>query len=209
MKRMTMTELAEKLRKGDDCVIVDVRSPGEYASEHLAVAKNIPLDELSNGKPVEELNADGKLVVCMCRTGRRATMAAEKLASAGYNVAVLDASVEEWRSSGLPVERGRGTISIERQVRIAAGLLILAGTIGAAFVHPAFLAIPAFVGAGLVFAGITDWCGMGLLLARAPWNRVRSGQSAKSACCQSAPEAASRGDSEAASNRDRSECCTM
>jgi rhodanese-related sulfurtransferase len=76
------------------------------------------------------------------------------------------------------VTRGAATvISLERQVRIAAGSLVLIGVLLAYFVHPGFIALSAFVGAGLVFAGVTDWCGMGLLLAKLPWNQKPGGAS--------------------------------
>jgi hypothetical protein len=81
---------------------------------------------------------------------------------------------------GLPVVRGKKTISLERQVRIAAGLLVLIGSLLGWLVHPVFIGLSAFVGAGLVFAGVTDTCGMGLMLARMPWNQV---QETGSACC--------------------------
>jgi predicted branched-subunit amino acid permease len=75
-------------------------------------------------------------------------------------------------AAGLPVVKGsKSAISIERQVRIGAGSLVLIGVILGFLIHPAFFGLTAFIGAGLVFAGVTDWCGMGLLLARAPWNR--------------------------------------
>lgn len=77
-----------------------------------------------------------------------------------------------WAEAGLPVDRGSTKImSLERQVRIAAGGIVVAGVLFAQFVHPAFVWLSAFVGAGLMFAGITDWCGMGLLIARMPWNQ--------------------------------------
>ena len=85
---------------------------------------------------------------------------------------VVEGGTKAWAAAGLPVTCGKGVISVERQVRIAAGLLLLTGAALAWFIHPAYVAISAFVGAGLTFAGITDWCGMGLLLARMPWNNV-------------------------------------
>ena len=77
-----------------------------------------------------------------------------------------------WEQAGLPVVRGKKAMSLERQVRIAAGSLVVLGTALGAFVHPGFLGLSAFVGAGLVFAGVTDTCGMGMVLARMPWNRA-------------------------------------
>jgi hypothetical protein len=86
----------------------------------------------------------------------------------------VEGGTQAWDQAGLPVIRGEKTISLERQVRIAAGLLVVSGTALGAFVHPYFLGLAAFVGAGLVFAGITDTCGMGMILARMPWNQVAS-----------------------------------
>lgn len=79
--------------------------------------------------------------------------------------------MEGWIAAGRPVVCGAGAISLERQVRIAAGSLVVIESVLAATVHPAFLALAVLVGAGLVFAGITDSCGMGMLLTRMPWNR--------------------------------------
>ena len=120
-------------------------------------------------------------VYLICRSGSRGRQACEKFLAAGYdNVVNVEGGTLEWERAGLPVVRGRKTVSLERQVRIAAGLLVVMGTGLGAFVHPGFLALSAFVGAGLVFAGITDTCGMGMLLARMPWNHVKdSGPSTK------------------------------
>ena len=93
------------------------------------------------------------------------------LAAAGIGVVNVTGGTNDWVAAGLPVERGKSTISLERQVRIAAGSLALAGALLAWFVHPAFVWLSALIGAGLVFAGVTDTCGMGMLLAKMPWNR--------------------------------------
>lgn len=90
-----------------------------------------------------------------------------------------------WMSAGLPIIEGAKTISLERQVRIAAGSLVFIGALLSYVVHPAWIALSAFVGAGLVFAGITDTCGMGMVLARMPWNNMRPSGEAKRACCSS------------------------
>ena len=109
----------------------------------------------------------------ICRSGSRGRQACEKFAAAGYtNVVNVEGGTLAWEQAGLPVVPGKKTISLERQVRIAAGALVVLGTALGFFVHPAFLSLPAFVGAGLIFAGVTDTCGMGMLLARMPWNRA-------------------------------------
>ena len=99
-------------------------------------------------------------------------MAASKLRNAGIeSVTVLEGGIQAWEEAGLPVLRGQATVSLERQVRIAAGTLVAAGSLSAYFVSPVWLILPGFVGCGLVFAGITDTCGMALLLAHMPWNK--------------------------------------
>ena len=108
----------------------------------------------------------------LCRSGIRGQQACEKFQTAGFsNVVNLEGGTLACIEAGLPVVRGKKAISLERQVRIAAGLLVVLGSLLGWFVHPAFIGLPAFVGAGLVFAGITDTCAMGMILARMPWNR--------------------------------------
>lgn len=93
--------------------------------------------------------------------------------AAGYSgIHVVEGGTQGWVAAGLPVvSLGKKSISIERQVRIGAGILVLLGIVLGFMVHPGFFVLSGFIGAGLVFAGVTDWCGMALLLARAPWNR--------------------------------------
>lgn len=109
----------------------------------------------------------------ICRSGSRGRQAAERFHAAGFTRVVnVEGGTLAWERAGLPVVRGRAAVALERQVRIAAGALVVLGTALGAFVHPAFLGLAAFVGAGLVFAGVTDTCGLGMLLARMPWNRA-------------------------------------
>jgi len=116
---------------------------------------------------------NGEPLYLICHAGSRARQACEKFLAAGFtNVVNVEGGTEAYISAGLPVVRGPKTISLERQVRIAAGSLVLIGILLAGFVHPAFVALSAFVGAGLVFVGVTDTCGMGMLLARMPWNQA-------------------------------------
>jgi rhodanese-related sulfurtransferase len=109
----------------------------------------------------------------ICQKGGRSANACGKLAAAGLTQVVnIDGGTSAWEAAGLSVTRGRQTISLERQVRIAAGSLVLVGALLGYFVHPYWIGLSGFVGAGLVFAGITDTCGMGMLLARMPWNQA-------------------------------------
>jgi rhodanese-related sulfurtransferase len=109
----------------------------------------------------------------ICRSGSRGKQACEKLLAAGLvDVVNVEGGTVAWEQAGLPVVRGKKSISLERQVRIAAGALVLMGALLAYFAHPVWIGLAAFVGAGLMFAGITDTCGMGMILARMPWNQV-------------------------------------
>lgn len=176
IERITPEEAAERMEAG--AVLIDVRTPAEFRSVHPRGAKNIPLQDLSPSRIQEILEAHGvdrsKPVLLICRTGLRSASAADWLATAGYRVACVEGGVPEWEAAGLPVARDatRRAIPLERQVFLAAGSLVLAGVLLGAFVHPAWLALAGFVGAGLVFAGATGICGMAMLLARMPWNRA-------------------------------------
>jgi rhodanese-related sulfurtransferase len=109
----------------------------------------------------------------ICRSGSRAAKACERLLAAGFpNLVSVDGGTLACVQAGLPVVRGKKVMSLERQVRIAAGFLALAGAVLSHFVNPWFWLLPAFVGAGLMVAGITDSCAMGLLLAKMPWNQT-------------------------------------
>ena len=149
--------------------LIDVRTPGEYAFEHVEQAQSIPFEQLDP----ETLKAGNETpLYVFCRTGDRAAKAAEKLTAAGLpNVRVVEGGLERWKQEGLPVKRGKGMISLERQVRIGAGGLVLIGVLLGWLVHPGLHAIALFVGGGLLFAGITDWCGMAMMLAKLPWNQ--------------------------------------
>lgn len=167
-------ELQKRLLSGDPVALIDVRTPIEYDEVHAAAAVNIPLDHVSKETLASAGCADcDQPVYLMCRSGQRATKAAEKLRACGYaRPVVITGGTLAWIKAGLPVTRGTAkVISLERQVRIAAGALVFTGAILAHFVHPGFVWLAGFVGAGLVFAGVTDFCGMGLLIARMPWNR--------------------------------------
>lgn len=166
-------ELARKKAGGERFRLIDVRTPVEFREAHVEFAENIPLDRIS-AKDLDLRN--GAPVYVICRTGARAHKACEKLQQEGLDdLAVVTGGTEGWIAAGLDVVRGKKAISLERQVRIAAGTLVFIGAVLALAVHPLFALIPAFVGAGLVFAGVTDTCGMGLLLARMPWNQSSEG----------------------------------
>lgn len=153
-----------------DLRILDVRTPGEYAGVHISGSYNVPLDLLpEHGSEIRRVQAP---VVLVCQSGQRARKAEAALAAAGMeNLHVLDGGMQAWLADGLPVQRARGPISLERQVRIAAGSMAAAGGLLALTVSPLFAVLPLFIGSGLVFSGLTNTCGMALVLTRLPYNR--------------------------------------
>jgi rhodanese-related sulfurtransferase len=170
MKLITPAELQQILTAQPSAPLIDVRTPVEFAEVHVPQARSVPLDEL---KPdLLQLQKD-QPVYLLCRSGQRATKAADKFSKDGFaQPVVVEGGTLAWIEANLPVTRGQTrVISLERQVRIAAGSLVLTGVVLGWFVHRGFFGLSAFVGAGLAFAGITDFCGMGLLLARMPWNK--------------------------------------
>jgi rhodanese-related sulfurtransferase len=174
-------QLADLCKSGQ-IDLIDVRTPVEYREVHATAARNVPLDRLDPVALMQARNGsqDGPLYL-ICRSGSRGRQACEKFMAAGFpNVVNVEGGTLAWAECGLPVVRGKKAIPLERQVRIAAGLLVLLGALLGWLVHPAFVGLAAFVGAGLVFAGITDTCGMAMLLARMPWNQVKE---AASPCC--------------------------
>jgi rhodanese-related sulfurtransferase len=174
MPTISAAEL-KTLREQGTVELFDVRTPLEFSEVHVVGATNVPLDQLN---PATLLGADRdptRPLYVVCRSGTRGQKACEKLSAAGFtNVINIDGGTQACEQAGVPVVRGKKVMSLERQVRIAAGGLALTGAVLALTVHPWFAGIPAFIGAGLVFAGISDWCGMGLLLAKMPWNRGAS-----------------------------------
>jgi rhodanese-related sulfurtransferase len=166
--------LAELCKSGT-VELIAVRTPTEFREVHVESARNVPRDRLDpavvsqarNGSPDEPLYVT-------CRSGSRGRQACEKFLAAGFtNVVNVEGGTLACVDAGLPVVRGKKAISLERQVRVAAGALVLLGVLLGWLVHPALYGLSAFIGAGLVFAGITDTCGMGMMLARMPWNQVK------------------------------------
>jgi sulfur dioxygenase len=154
--------------QGSPPFLLDVRSPLEFEGERIEGAQLIPLDELD--ARLDEIPGQWEVVV-VCRTGIRATIAAETLARAGRRARVLEGGMNAWRRARLSIREGRKRLPVDRQVQLIAGLMVLTGVALGTLVHPWFLAIAVFFGAGLTFAGATGTCGLGLLLMKMPWNR--------------------------------------
>ncbi len=173
IKTIKPEELA-KLHEAKGVDLIDVRTPAEFREVHSPIAVNIPLDKLRAEHVKQRKNGnESDPVYVICQSGNRSTQACQKLIESGItNVVSVEGGTKAWDQLGLPVNRGKKTISLERQVRIAAGFLVLTGAILGMFVNPWFSGLSAFVGAGLMFAGITDTCGMAMMLAKMPWNQV-------------------------------------
>lgn len=175
---------AEVHQNKNEVLLIDVSTPAEFGEIHI---DGSILHPLSYFDPYEVGRLAGNKASCVliCRSGKRAGQAAEKLKASGVNdLCILEGGIQAWEAVGLPLNRGQKRMSLERQVRIAAGSLVLAGAVLAFTINPAWIALSGFVGAGLVFAGVSDTCGMGMLLARMPWN-TRSHPSAHSCCLPS------------------------
>ena len=174
MTTITPRELDDRLQQGEKLHLLDVRTPAEHAEIHVPGVQLVPLDRLDATKLASANGfAKDQPLYIYCRTGNRAKQAAEKLEKSGYaQCCVVEGGTMAWAEAGLPVNRGTSkVISLERQVRIAAGAIVLTGVLLAHFVNPSFIWLSGFIGAGLTFAGITDWCGMGMLIAKLPWNQ--------------------------------------
>ena len=164
----------------EDFLYIDVRTPQEFEGMHISGARNIPLPDLH--KYVDELRAlsQERPIKLVCRTQNRVKIAYEYLTNNGLtNCEILEGGITAWVDQGKPVIKGQQRISLEGQVRAIAGGLILLG-VGMGFtVHSGFFLIPAIVGAGLLHAGLTDSCLMGMLLSRLPMNRLGASHSAR------------------------------
>ncbi|HAH09287.1 MAG TPA: hypothetical protein DCL54_06185 [Alphaproteobacteria bacterium] len=156
--------------KDRSLILVDIREADEYAREHIDGAVSLPLSKLESAHVKLEA---GKDVVFQCRTGNRTGANCSRLAAFADGPAyVMEGGLDAWKQAGLAVQTDASApLEINRQVQITAGMLILSGVVLAQTVHPAFIGLSAFVGAGLTFAGVSGWCGMAKLLAAMPWNR--------------------------------------
>ena len=169
LPRIQATELKQRLDEGS-VVLIDVREPDEFAREHIPGAKPTPLSRFEQ----QDFTAcQGKTAVFACRSGNRTTMNAHRFRAAGFADALeLEGGLLGWKQAGLPTNLDRKQpLELMRQVQIGAGSIVLLGLALALAVSPWFALISAFAGAGLLFAGITGFCGLARLLAFAPWNR--------------------------------------
>ncbi|MEQ8267103.1 MAG: rhodanese family protein [Parvibaculum sp.] len=170
MSLRTLTPGEAKAMAARGAVIIDIREPDEFAREHIPGAVNEPLSKLG-GRPAA---AGADIVVYHCKSGMRTKANAAKLAAPETCEAyILEGGLDAWKAAKLPVAADAAQpIELMRQVQIAAGSLVVLGVALGAAVHPGFYALSAFVGAGLVFAGVSGFCGMARVLTLMPWNRA-------------------------------------
>lgn len=168
---ITVQELRQMREESRPIRLLDVRTPGEYTTSHISGSHNVPLDAL-NKYASELCECVDTPIIIVCQSGQRAKRAFNALSGLGMkNVQVLDGGVSRWTAAGYELEQGAERLSLERQVRIVAGSLAAVGGILGVFVNPLFALIPTFVGSGLVFAGVTNTCGMAMALSRLRYNR--------------------------------------
>ena len=160
---------ADRLKSGD-AVLVDIREPDEYAREHIPGAILLPVSALDGADLTLEA---GQQAIFHCKSGMRTDSNCAALAKHVDGEAfMLEGGLDGWRASGLPTAKdAKAPLEIGRQIQITAGSLVLIGVLLGWFVNPAFFGLSAFVGAGLMFAGISGWCGMATLLQAMPWNQ--------------------------------------
>lgn len=172
LKSVSPLALAARLGSGSGYELLDVRTPPEYANAHVPGARLVPLNELQ-AESILAYHKPRTPIFVLCQSGARATKAIDQLQRDGCDDCVLvEGGTEAWIDAGLPVHRGAGNVlPLMRQVQIVVGSLSVAGAGLALAVKPWFAALPLFLGCGLVFAGITGYCGMAMMLAKMPWNR--------------------------------------
>lgn len=168
LQTITAKEVEAKVKAG--ALLVDIRSPDEHAREHIAVARNIPLDNLSAS--ASEIAA-ATSVIYHCRSGMRTQTNAGKLAALrSDNAFIMEGGIDGWKAAALPVVEDKSQpLELQRQVQIGAGSIALLGFILGITVSPGFHVLSGFVGAGLVVAGLTGFCGMARILMKMPWNK--------------------------------------
>jgi rhodanese-related sulfurtransferase len=169
-------QVQQDLESGKRVALIDVRTPVEHEEMRIPGSRLMPLDRLDPAS-VKAAAAGNDRCVLICRSGKRAEQAFEKLRSAGCeNLAILEGGVIDWESAGLPLERStRRHLPLMRQVQLIIGVLALTGSVLALTVNKNFAIIPAILGAGLTMAGSTGWCGLAILLSKMPWNKVECG----------------------------------
>lgn len=174
--KIPASQLQQSLQSGKTIALIDVRTPVEHEEMRISGSRLMPLDQLDPAA-VKSASANAEQCVLICRSGKRADQAFQKLHAAGCDkLVILDGGVLAWESAGLPLERTeRKVLPLMRQVQLVIGLILIASSALALTVDKNFAFIPAFLGCGLTMAGATGWCGLAILLSKMPWNKVQCG----------------------------------
>jgi rhodanese-related sulfurtransferase len=177
-KTISPRELHRLLAQGEPLDLLDVRTPAEYAAEHVPGAKLLPLDKLEPAAFLRKRPAAAGPLYLLCQSGGRARRAMEKFQRAGFDGCLLvEGGTQAWVDAGLPVHRGeRQALPLMRQVQIVVGVLSATGAALALALNPWFALVPLVMGCGLLFAGLTGFCGLALVLAKMPWNNRPQGE---------------------------------
>lgn len=183
LMKLQTKQLQKALQSGKRVAIIDVRTPVEYEEMHIDGSLLMPLDHLDPAA-VKSAVGDAEACVLVCRSGKRAGQALDKLRAAGLeNLVILEGGVTDWESAGLPLNRTAAKrLPLMRQVQLTIGVLVITGSILALTVDKNFALIPALFGVGLTLAGSTGWCGLAILLSKMPWNQVPCGDCKKASC---------------------------
>ena len=178
MQTIDVQQLAERSRK-EKIELIDVRMPTEFREIHAECARSVPLDSLDPKSLMAARNGSAEQpLYVICRGGNRSSQACKKFIDAGFdNVVNVEGGTLAWEKAGLPVVRGKKALPLMQQVQISAGFLTVLGVVLGTWVHPYGYGLSAFVGAGLMFAGVSGLCPMASFIARMPWNKCESGGS--------------------------------
>lgn len=174
MPTPTITPQEASKLMNDGAVLVDIRNADEYAREHIPGARHVPLDQLAQAKLPRD---EAAVLIYHCKSGNRTRMSRAQLEQAASCTAyILEGGLDAWKKEGLPVNTDSSQpLELSRQVQISAGSLILLGVILGATLSPWFYLLAGLVGAGLVFAGVSGFCGLARVLMHMPWNRKALG----------------------------------
>lgn len=179
MQSITVKELG---RQAGNVDLIDVRMPTEFRQIHAVCARNVPLVALDPHAVMRQRNGSANQpLYIICQGGTRSAQAYQRFIDAGFsNVVNVEGGTQAWAAAGLPVARGRKAMSLQQQMQLTAGTMILIGVALGSRLSPSFYGLSAFVGAGMVFAGATGYCPLSSLIAKMPWNQCKD----DSQCCR-------------------------
>ena len=161
----------KKWLENNEAVVIDVREPAEHEAEKISGSNLLPLANVCKNSLPECKN---KKLVLHCRGGKRSSSACQKLIGEDPNLEIynLEGGISAWMAEGCEIKTsGKFFLPLDRQVQLAIGLGVLIGSVLGYFVSPNFFLLCGFFGAGLIFAGLSGYCGLAVLMAKMPWNK--------------------------------------